>query len=108
MRCSAAYNSSKGAALMLTRQLARELGPEITVFSVSPNKLEGTEMSNYIEKRVTETRGWTPEFAHEYQVKSLPARVETPPKKVAEFISFLLSSKENHKYLAGCDMPYGV
>lgn len=108
MRCSAAYNASKGAALMLTRQLARELAPEVTVFSVSPNKLRGTVGSRYIEKRVVETRGWTPEEAKEYQLQSLLPHEETDPDVVAEFISFLLSRKDRHKYLAGCDLPYGV
>jgi hypothetical protein len=32
---------------------------------------------------------------------------ETDPAKLAEFIAFLLSSKERHKYLGGCILPYG-
>lgn len=108
MRCSAAYNASKGAAAMLTKQLARELSPDITVFSVSPNKLEGTSMSRYIESRVPETRGWTPEQAHDYQLGSLLPGAETPPRQVAEFIAYLLKDKEHHRYLAGCDIQYGA
>lgn len=108
MRCSAAYNASKGAALILTKQLARELAPDVTVFSVSPNKLEGTGMSRDIDQQVVETRGWTPEEATEYQLKGLLTGEETPPYRVAEFIGFLLSRKERHKYLTGCDIPYGA
>lgn len=110
MTCSAAYNASKAAALMLTKQLARELTPRygITVFSVSPNKLAGTGMSRQIETQVCTTRGWTPEYAAEYQRKALLAGEETPPKAVADFIAFLLQSKQNHKYLSGCDIPYGA
>lgn len=110
MTCSLAYNASKAAAAMMTRQLARELTPKygITVFSVSPNKLAGTAMSESIDKQVCETRGWTYEQAREYQMKSLLCGEETPVKPVAELIAYLLRAKENHKYLSGCDIPYGV
>jgi len=108
MRCSAAYNASKGAALILTRQLARELAPEVTVFSVSPNKLAGTGMSQSIDEQVVKTRGWTVEQARAYQLSGLLTGEETPPERVAELIGFLLQDKEHHKYLAGCDIPYGA
>jgi len=109
MRCSAAYNASKGAALILTKQLARELiGDGITVFSVSPNKLRDTGMSRSIDEQVMATRGWTLEEAQKYQMAGLLTGEETDPAMCAEFISYLLSSKERHKYLAGCDMPYGL
>jgi NAD(P)-dependent dehydrogenase (short-subunit alcohol dehydrogenase family) len=108
MRCSAANNASKGGALILTKQLARELSPDITVFSVSPNKLAGTGMSKHIDARVTRTRGWTEEQAAKYQLASLLPGEETPPEVLAEFIAFLLSNKRRHKYLTGCDLQYGA
>lgn len=109
MRCSAAYNASKGAALILTKQLARELTSQgVTVFSVSPNKLRGTEMSDSIDQQVITTRGWTLEEAQRYQLAGLLTGEETPPEAVAEFIAFLLQDKEHHKYLSGCDIPYGA
>lgn len=108
MRCSAAYNASKGAALILTKQLARELSPNVTVFSVSPNKLKGTGMSDSIDAQVVATRGWSLEEAQAYQNAGLLTGEETPVAQVADFIGFLLSSKERHKYLAGCDLPYGA
>lgn len=109
MRCSLAYNASKGAALIMTKQLARELTPQgITVFSVSPNKLAGTGMSNSIDQQVMKTRGWTLEKTQEYQKAGLLTGEETPVQRVAEFIAFLLSTKERHKYLSGCDIPYGA
>ena len=110
MTCSAAYNASKAAALILTKQLARELFPKhgITVFSVSPNKLAGTPMSLSIDAQVCETRGWTIGYAQQYQLNGLSVKKETPPEQVAEFIAFLLSSKERHFYLNGCDLPYGL
>lgn len=110
MTSSLAYNASKAAALMMTKQMARELTKKygITVFSVSPNKLEGTGMSKDIEASVQRVRGWTAEYAEQYQKAALLTGEETPPRLLAEFIGFLLSSKERHKYLAGCDLPYGA
>lgn len=109
MRCSLAYNASKGAALIMTRQLARELTCKgITVFSVSPNKLKGTGMSDAIDEQVVKTRGWTKEYAQQYQLNGLLTGEETPPEAVAEFIAFLLQDKAHHKFLTGCDIPYGA
>ena len=108
MRCSAAYNASKGAALILTKQLARELSPDITVFSISPNKLHGTVMSKGIDDYVMETRGWTREEAVQYQLAGILSGEETPPEAVAEFIAYLLQDKAHHKCLTGTDIPYGA
>ena len=110
MTTSLAYNASKGAAHIMTLQLARELTKRhgITVFGVSPNKLRGTKMSADIEAQVVRTRGWTPEFAAEYQRNALLTGTETEPSAVAEFIAFLLSSKERHVFLSGCILPYGA
>lgn len=110
MTCSAAYNASKGAAHILTLQLARELTKKygITVFGVAPNKLKGTGMSKDIERQVVEQRGWTPEQANAYQLAALLPGEETPPRAVAEFIAFLLSERYRHKYLSGTVIPYGA
>ena len=109
MTHSLAYNASKGAALMVSKQMARELFKShgITVFSISPNKLRGTGMSKEIEARVPALRGWTPEEAAAYQKAALPTGMETDPAMLAEFIAFLVSTKERHIYLHGCDIPYG-
>lgn len=108
MRCSAAYNASKGAALILTKQMARELSPDITVFSISPNRLADTAMSRQIDEQVVDTRGWTLEEARAYQLQSLLAKEETPTYVVADFIAYLLQDKMHHKFLTGCDIPYGA
>jgi NAD(P)-dependent dehydrogenase (short-subunit alcohol dehydrogenase family) len=110
MTGSAAYNASKGAAHILTLQLARELTRRhgITVFGISPNKLAGTGMSQDIERQVCETRGWTPEYAAKYQKDALLSGEETDPKVLAEFIAYLLQDKQHHKYLTGCVIPYGA
>lgn len=110
MTCSAAYNASKGAAHILTLQLARELTKKygITVFGVAPNKMRGTGMSRDIERQTVELRGWTPAQAQAYQLASLLPGEETPPAAVAEFIAFLLSERYRHKFLSGCILPYGA
>ncbi len=110
MTSSAAYCSSKGAAAILTKQLSRELIKThgITVFGISPNKMRGTAMTEYIDQKVCELRGWTEQQARDYQLASLPAGEETDPAVLAEFICFLLSSKKRHKYLAGCILDYGL
>lgn len=110
MTCSLAYNASKGAAHIMTLQLARELTREhgITVFGIAPNKLSGTGMSNSIDEQVVATRNWTKTYAQKYQLNGLLTGEETPPEKIAEFIAYLMQSKENHKYLTGCILPYGA
>jgi len=110
MTSSLAYNASKGAAEIMTKQMSRELIKThgITVFGISPNKLRGTGMSEYIDNRVQEIRGWTAQQARDYQIANLPAGEETEPATLAEFIAFLLSSRQRHRYLAGCIIPYGL
>jgi NAD(P)-dependent dehydrogenase (short-subunit alcohol dehydrogenase family) len=110
MTHSIAYNASKGAAAIMTRQMARELQKEhgICVFGICPNKLRGTRMSKYIEGRVCELRGWTREQADEYQLKALLAGKETDPYQVAELVVWLLTYKHRHDYLTGCLLELGL
>jgi NAD(P)-dependent dehydrogenase (short-subunit alcohol dehydrogenase family) len=104
------YNSAKAALKMATRQLARELKKthDITVFAVSPNKIKGTKMSNYVDATVPLLRGWTPEEAAEYQKRTMLSGEEIDPVEIAKFICYLICEKDHHKYLNGCIMPYGV
>jgi NAD(P)-dependent dehydrogenase (short-subunit alcohol dehydrogenase family) len=94
----------------MTLQLARELTKKygITVFGVSPNKLAGTGMSRAIEEQVMRVRGWTAEYARQYQLNALLTGEETPPQSVAEFVAYLLTDKAHHKFLSGCVLPYGA
>lgn len=111
MTHSIAYNASKAAAYIMTKQMARELTKArgITVFSASPNKLENTGMSKYIEKRVLELRpDMTAAQAKQYQLNALPSGFETDPSDVAELIVWLFEHKRRHKYLAGCDLQLGA
>ena len=110
MTASLAYNASKGAGHIMTLQLARELTKSmgITVFGLSPAKLAGTQMSRDIDRQVVEVRGWTPEYARQYQLNGLVTGEEIPPYTIGEFVAFLLSNKERHKHLSGCVLPYGA
>jgi len=109
MTASIAYNASKGAQLIMTRQMARELTKEhdITVFAVSPNKLDGTHMSEQIDEWCPEVRGWAKEYAKQYQLDALLTGEETDPGVVAEVIAFILAEKKRHKYLSGCNFEFG-
>ena len=110
MTHSLAYNASKGAAAIMTRQMARELWAthNITVFGVSPNKLKHTGMTEHVDRRAAELRGMTSIEAREYQLTKLFTGEETDPDCVAEFIVWLLAEKHRHKYLAGCILEYGA
>lgn len=110
MTHSFAYNASKGAAHIMTLQMAHELKKthNITVFGVSPNKLRSTAMTMNVDSRVAALRGISIGEAHAYQLSKLSAGEETDPEKCAELIGFLLSEKERHKYLNGCIIPYGA
>ena len=110
MTASLAYNSSKAAAHMMTLQLARELTKSagITVFGISPAKLQGTRMSRQIEDETLRVRKWGQEQAQSYQKTSLVTGEEIDPAVLAEFISWLLEHKERHYWLSGCVVPYGA
>lgn len=110
MTNSSFYNATKGAQHIATLAMARELRKThgLTIFGISPNKLKGTGMSGYIEGKVTGLRGWSPEEAAKYQLSALPAGEETTPEALADFIGFLLSSKDRHKFLTNTIIPYGA
>jgi NAD(P)-dependent dehydrogenase (short-subunit alcohol dehydrogenase family) len=93
---------------MLTKVMARELTSKgVTVFSISPNRLAGTGMSKTVDTYVKNLRGFTEEEMVLSQKTYLTTGFETPPHVVADFIKYLLKKKENHFYLAGCDIQYG-
>ena len=104
------YNASKGAGEIATRQMARELTRRhgITVFGISPNKLKGTEMSDYIDNTFPPMRGMTFEEGREYQLNGLLTGKETDPKTIAGLVAYLLKKKEHHEYLSGCVLELGL
>jgi len=91
MRHSAAYNLSKAALDMATKQMARELTKpkNLTILGVRPGKMHGTRMSTYIDNEVCSMRGWTPEEAHAYYAANSVTGREANPADVARFIQEL-------------------
>lgn len=110
MTHSFAYNASKGAAEIATKQMARELTKEygITVFGISPNKLFGTKMSNYIDSTFPLMRGLSYTQGRKYQLKSLLTGQETNPCQIASILPHLLKDKYYHEFLSGCILPMGL
>ena len=88
MRHSLAYNCSKAALDMATKQMARELTKprNISIIGVRPGKMRGTGMSRYIDKRVQEVRGWSEEQAASYFKSNSVTGLEADPNVVADFI----------------------
>ena len=108
---SLAYNASKGAVKIMTRQMARDFTYKqrtgITVFGISPAKMKNTGMSKQIDEMVREMRGWPMEKVQEYQRQSLVTGKETDPKAIAEVLAFMLEKKERHEFLSGCILEFG-
>lgn len=73
MRTSLMYCSSKAALSMAVRCAARELASEgYRINSVSPGKVADTGMTGYVDSVVPGLRGWTKEYAYEYELGSSP------------------------------------
>lgn len=109
MSYSIAYNMSKAAQAMATKQMARELHKRfgITVMSVSPNKLAGTEMSGYIDRQAAAVNGKTVEEMKQYQLNGLASGKETDPQVVAEVIASIVENENMWQYLNGSDWEVG-
>ena len=95
MRHSLAYNCSKAALDMATKQMARELTKpyNLTIFGVRPGKMAGTGMSHYIDQQVCEMRGWTSEQAHEYFKANSVTGQEFSTILLAKLIADLCTSR---------------
>lgn len=104
MTNSLAYNISKAAMAMATRQMARELTKSagLTVFGVNPGKMHSTDMSRYIDSKVRTTRGWTLKQAKEYYANASVNGKETDPEDVACLIADLVQSTgKKQQFLSG-------
>lgn len=94
MRGSLAYCASKAALDMAIRCMARELAPLWRVNGVAPGMVEGTAMTEYIDRTIPEFRGWTPEYAREYERVSVPTGRRATLEEVAETIRWVLFGPE--------------
>jgi len=87
LRTSIGYCASKAGLNMAVKVAARELGPYgWRINAVSPGMTEPTGMQEYIDQRVPEVRGWSPEQAMEYERSQevVPGRIN--PEEVAEVV----------------------
>lgn len=91
MRTSAVYCGSKAALEMTVRVAAREYADKgWRINGVAPGKVEDTPMTAYVDKRVLELRGWTKEFAEEYERQSTPLGRKVTKDEVAAAIELVL------------------
>lgn len=91
MRTSVAYCASKAALDMTVKVLARELaGSGWRINAVAPGKVSGTRMTEYVDARVTQLRGWTPEYAEAYERASSALGRPATPEEVAQVICDVL------------------
>src|SRR6185503_7275106 len=103
MTYSLAYNVSKAAAHMATRQMARELGPKhgVTVFGVSPSLINSTPMTAQVDDEVMDLRDWSTEQLEEHR-----ANPPMWPEDVADFLVDVMEEFPD-RCLAGLILPYG-
>lgn len=96
MRTSLAYCASKAALDMAVRVASRELAPEgWRINGVAPGKVSGTPMTEYVDARVQEIRGWTAEQASEYEkASSALGRSLTPGEVAAVIVDVLFSDSQ--------------
>lgn len=99
LRTSIAYCASKAGLNMAVKVAARELGPHgWRINGVAPGMTDGTEMTDYIDRRVPEVRGWSHEETLRYERSQdvVPGRI--PPEQVADAIAQVLTGPD---YLNG-------
>lgn len=92
MRTSIGYCASKAALEMAIRVASRELAPSgWRVNGVAPGKVSNTRMTDYVDARVQEIRGWTAEYAEEYERASSAIGRPVAPIEVAEVVWSVLT-----------------
>lgn len=84
MRNSIAYCSSKAALVHAVRCAARELAPYRRVNGINPGIIDGTPMTEELDKLIPEMRGWTLEEARAYEKSMIPMGRRAQPSEVAE------------------------
>jgi NAD(P)-dependent dehydrogenase (short-subunit alcohol dehydrogenase family) len=90
MRTSLAYCASKAALNMAVRVAARELAPNVRVNAIAPGKVADTPMTEYVDRKVPQLRGWTPEYAADYERLSSPIGRALRVDEVAEAAADIL------------------
>jgi NAD(P)-dependent dehydrogenase (short-subunit alcohol dehydrogenase family) len=84
MRTSMAYCASKAALDQVIRVASRELaGDGWRINGLAPGKVDGTAMTEYVDARVLQIRGWTEAHAEQYELASSPIGRKVWPAEVA-------------------------
>jgi NAD(P)-dependent dehydrogenase (short-subunit alcohol dehydrogenase family) len=87
MRTSIAYCASKAGLEMAVRVASRELAPHgWRVNAVAPGKVGETAMTDYVDGRVLDLRGWTKERAEEYERNSSSLGRSVTKEEVAQTV----------------------
>ena len=107
MTHSLAYNASKAALQIVTRQMAREL-KDLRIVGVNPTKIAGTGMSDHIDREVQRLRGWSREQAAEYQRQAMASGSELDVERVASFVVGLLLQLRLSNDLTGTVLDHGA
>lgn len=91
MRTSLMYCASKAALDQAVRVAAREMGPfGWRVNAVAPGKVADTGMTEYVDRTVPALRGWTEEYAAEYERASSPLGRPVTKSEVAKVVLSVL------------------
>lgn len=91
MRTSLTYCASKAALEMAVKVASRELAPRSwRINAVAPGKVADTPMTRAVDERVLKLRGWSREFAEEYELKSSPLGRKVTKEEVAEVVASVL------------------
>ena len=91
MRTSLAYCASKAALEMAVRVASREFASKgWRINAVAPGKVADTAMTEYVDKRVLELRGWTVEAAEAIEIASTPLGRKVTKDEVAEVVAAVL------------------
>lgn len=99
MRGSVNYCASKAALDMAVKCAAREMGPRgWRINAVSPGMTAPTGMSDYIDERVPELRGWSRERAADYELRQSVIPRRATPYEVG---SLIMQTLEAPDYLNG-------
>lgn len=104
LRTSIGYCASKAALDMAVRVAARELGPKgWRVNAVAPGMTRDTGMTEYIDRRVPEVRGWSTDRAAEYEKSQEVVQGRVYPGDIAEFV---VEVAQGSPHLNGAIIPF--
>lgn len=96
MRYSLAYNASKAALSMATKQMARELKGRLSVLGICPGFIKDTAMTEKVINLSSDLRGQKPKEFWTYWEASDTSGVPHQPANLARLIVGIATSPEVH------------